>query len=64
MDRRHGKKLTTASDQIVASYENGMSLVEIGKIYNCSPTTVLTFLKSLGISRRRRGPKKETKNGV
>jgi len=61
MDRRFIKKLSPVADQIESSYLSGMSLAELGKIHNCSPSTVSSILKSRDIVRRRRGPKSKGK---
>lgn len=57
MDKRYLKKLEPIADQIIASYESGMSLAELGKIHGCSPSTVSSLLKNREVIRRRRGPR-------
>jgi hypothetical protein len=57
MDKRKLKKLHLVSDQVVASYESGMSLTELGGYYKVSPSTVASLLKELNVSRRRKGPR-------
>ena len=59
MDKRFLKKLEPVADQIVASYESGMSLAELGKIHGCSPSTVRSLLKTKEVTCRRRGPKEK-----
>jgi len=57
MDRRFFKKLRPIADQVIAAYENGQSLADIGETYKCSPSTVSSLLKEFNIIRRRKGPK-------
>ena len=57
MDKRFLKKLEPIADQLVASYESGMSLAELGKIHDCSPSTVSSLLQVKGVVRRRKGPR-------
>ena len=57
MDKRHLKKLTYHVDQVIAGYQSGMSLTELGKYFKVSPSTVSSILKEYNIVRRRRGPR-------
>jgi len=57
MDKRYLKKLRPEADQVIAGYESGMSLIELGKYYKVSPSTVASMLKEYNIPRRRRGPR-------
>lgn len=57
MDKRYLKKLTSHVDQVIAGYESGMSLIELGKYFKVSPSTVSAILKEYNIPRRRKGPR-------
>lgn len=57
MDKRRFKKLRLVADQVVASYETGMSLTELGNYYKVSPSTVASLLKEFNVTRRRKGPR-------
>lgn len=57
------RKLDQVAPQIVEAYNNGATLVEIGRAHQCSAGTVSNLLKANGVERRPRGRrKKETVN--
>lgn len=57
MDKRLLKKLHTHANEVIAAYENGVTLSALGKQYSCSPSTVAALLEEWNVPRRRRGPK-------
>jgi len=61
MDKRLLKKLRPVAPQVIAMYEGGSSLAEIGKLHKCSPSTVASLLVEFNVNRRRKGPR--GKNG-
>lgn len=57
MDKRYLKKLTRHIDQVIAGYQSGMSLTELGKYFKVSPSTVSAILQEYNTPRRRKGPR-------
>lgn len=60
MDKRIKHKLALAEEQVVAAYENGMSLKEIAELHSCAVNTVRSTLIRRKVQIRRRGPKNGT----
>jgi len=60
-DKRFFKKLELVTEQIITSYNNGMTLEEVAELHQCTAGTVRNLLIANSVARRKQGRKKEIK---